>query len=211
MKPLVMLITIVFISQSAIADCQSSSGTFRKCYDNSNAPVALLYKMYVRNIFADSLMDQEHRTGWYYVQDGLTGKMNPVDAYLYFVPKYLEIEKEVEEVQNRMLCLDGKPRYTGAENFQIFNYMDDVQLTIYEKHLFIARSDLSVNGLFDVDKAMTGSSEGFTSMSMDHEAVRNGSIKAIFEHAQKLCAGPRGYNFISQHPVEDEPILMREN
>jgi len=211
MKPNPLIIACIFFSHSTLADCESSSGQVRKCYDNDNAPPAFLYKLYVNHVFADSLEDQEHRTGWYYVQDGLTGKMNPDDAYLYFVPKYLEIEKEVEEVQNRMLCLDGKPRYTGAENFQIFNYMDDVQLTIYEKHLFIARSDLSVNGLFDVDKAMTGSSGSFTSKSMDHEAVRNGSIKAIFEHAQKLCAGPRVYNFSSQHTVEDEPILLRED
>ncbi len=131
--------------------------------------------------------------------------MNHADVYSYFIPKFLEIQKEVEEVQNRMLCLDGKPRYDGEENFEIFNAMDDVKLAIYEKHWLVAKSDLSVNGLFDLDKAMRESSGGFTSLWMDHKSSRNGSVKRIYETAEKLCAGPREYNFGSYHaPMPDQ-------
>ena len=167
MKPLLMVIAIALVSQSANADCVPPSDNVRKCYDNTNAPLALVYQLFISDIFEDSLEDEGHRIGWHYVEAGLTPQMNSGDVIRYFVPKYVEIEKEVEETENRMLCLDGKPRYEGNENFTIFNDLYDVALTIYEKHLFVARSDLSASGLFDLDKALKEYPGSFQSFSWD--------------------------------------------
>ena len=121
MKPLVIFVATVLISQSASADCQTASGPFRKCYDKTNAPLALVYRIFVRTLFADSLEDEEYRSGSFFVEPGLTPSMNSDDVVRYFVSKFLDIEKEVEETQKRTLCFDGKPRYKGAENFIIFS------------------------------------------------------------------------------------------
>jgi len=203
MKPLLIFVAIVLVSQSASADCMPPSGNPRKCYDNTNAPLALVYKLFINDIFADSLEDEEYRVGWHYVEAGLTPNMNSDDVVRYFAPKYVEIEKEVEETQNRMLCLDGKPRYEGAENFTIFNYMDDVTLTIYEKHLFVARSDLSISGLFDLDKALKEYPASFVYMFAGHKEIRDGSIQRIYEQATELCSGPRTHGFSSSRTLNE--------
>ena len=159
--------------------------------------------MFVRDIFADSLEDEESRIGWHYVEAGLTPNMNSADVVRYFVPKFLEIEKEVEETQTRMLCFDGKPRYDGAENFELFSHMDDVELAIYEKHLIVAKSDLSASGLFDLDKALREYPVSFISIYNDHKAVRHGSIERIYKNAEALCKGPREYGFSSSRSISD--------
>jgi len=204
MKRLVILVTTVLISQSASADCQSASGSFRKCYDNTNAPPALVYKLFLNALFADSLEVEEYRSGWHYVEAGLTPNMNSEDVVRYFVPKYLEIEKEVEETKKRTLCFDEKPRYKGAENFIIFNQMDEIAVNIYEKHLFLARSDLSASGLFDLDKALKEYPPSFTSMFMDHEKAHGGSTQRLYEFATVLCEKPWEYQFSSSRTVGED-------
>ena len=201
MKPLVILLAALLFSQSANADCQTASGLFRKCYDNKNAPLALVYRFFIRDLFLDSLEDEEYRRGWHYVEAGLTPNMNSDDVVRYFVPKYLEIEKQVEETTKRTLCLDGKPRYKGAENFIIFNQMEEISVNAYEKHLFLARSDLSASGLFDLDKALKEYPGSFSSMFMDHEKAHGGSEKRLYELATVLCEKPWGHNFSSSRTV----------
>ena len=203
MKPYLIFIATVLVSQSANADCGPPSDNPRKCYDNTNAPLALVYKLFINGIFSGSLEDEEYRIGRHYVEAGLTPNMNSDDVIRYFVPKYLEIEKEVEETQNRMLCLNGKPRYEGDENFTIFNYMDDVTLTIYEKHLFVARSDLSISGLFDLDKALKEYPASFVYMFAGHKEIRDGSIQRIYEQATELCSGPRTHGFNSSRTLNE--------
>ena len=203
MKPLLLFVATVLISQSASADCQKASENFRKCYDNTNAPLALVYQLFINSLFMDSLENEEYRTGWHYVEAGLTPNMNSDDVVRYFVPKYLEIEKEVEEAQKRMLCLDSKPRYKGAENFMIYNQMDEMRLAIYEKHLLIAISDVSASGLFDLDKALKEYPGSFTSMFVDHKKARDGSIQRIYEHATALCKKPWGHQISSSRSVSE--------
>ena len=197
-----ILFATLLASQFASADCQSASGPFRKCYDNSNAPAALVYRILVRQLFADSLEDEEDQMGWHYVEAGLTPNMNSADVIGYFVSRFLEIEREVEEAQKRTLCLEGKPRYTGVENFVIFNQMEEVSLNIYEKHLLLARSDLSASGLFDLDKALKEYPASFTSMFMDHEKAHGGSVQLIVEAAAALCEKPWGHQFSSSRSVK---------
>ena len=103
MKPLMIFVATVLISQSASADCQTASGDFRKCYDNTNAPLALVYRIFIRGIYADSLQDEEYRSGSYFVEAGLTPNMNSDDVVRYFVSRFLDIEKEVEETKKAVV------------------------------------------------------------------------------------------------------------
>lgn len=203
MKRLLILVATILASHPVRADCSGASGPFRKCFDNSNAPAALVYRLFVRQLFADSLENEEDRIGWHDVEAGLTPNMSSDDVISYFVSKYLEIENEVEEAQKRTLCIDEKPRYNGAENFSIFNQMEEVSLNIYEKHLFFARSDLSASGLFDLDKALDEYPGSFADMFMDHEKATNGSIRRISEAAAALCGKPWGHQFSSSRSLRE--------
>ncbi len=204
MKLVVFLVAVLLAAQSAIADCGGSSGSFRKCYDNSNAPPALVYKIFVRHLFSDSLEDEEDQIGWHYVEAGLTQEMSSDDAIRYFVSRFLDIEKEVEETQKRTLCFEEKPRYDGAENFVVFNQLDEIAVNIYEKHLFLARSDLVATGLFNLDKALEEFPGSFTSMFMDHEKAHNGSTQQIAEFAKSLCERSWGHEFSSSRSVSQD-------
>lgn len=173
-------------------------------YDNTNAPVELVFQLFVGQIFShtldyfgnlDALEDEPHNMGFHYVEAGLTGNMESVDVVRYFAERYLDIEKEVEDLSRKLLCVGNKPRYEGAENFLIFNQLDDVQLHVYERHLFLARADLQASGLFDIDKALREYPGGFSSVSIDHEAARNGSVSRIYEDASRLCEKSWGHSF----------------
>ncbi len=203
MKPLLIFITALLISQSASAGCPANSEYARKCFDKTNAPPSLVYRIFIRALFADSLELEEHRMGAYFVEAGLKPNMNADDVVRYFVSRFLDIEKEVEETSKRMLCLDGKPRYEGAENFIIFNQLEEVSLNIYEKHLFLATSDLTASGLFDLEKALEEYPGGFMSMFMDHKKAHDGSIQRIYEAATGLCKNPWGHQFSSSRSVSE--------
>ena len=130
---LLTFIALLLVSPSTNAACSDNSKYSRKCYDHTNAPPAVVYKIFVTGIFFDSLdyledldrlEDEKYHAGRHVVKAGLTPNMRSADVVRYFVSKYLEIEKEVEETKKQMLCLDGKPRYKGAENFVNFNQME---------------------------------------------------------------------------------------
>jgi hypothetical protein len=199
MKSVLIIVTLILLSRSAAADCQTVSSDERKCYDNLNAPAAMVYKQLVFIIFVeslnclddlDSLGDEKYHAGRYFVEAGITPKMSSADVVRYFVERFLVIDKEVHETQRRMLCVDGKPRYKGAENFLIFNQMDEVALNIYEKHYFLTRADLQASGLFDLEEALMEYPASFTEVFLDHEKARNGSIDWIYKDASKICEKP---------------------
>lgn len=173
-------------------------------YDNTNAPDELIFRMFVSGIFIetldylgdlDALDDEPHNPGYHFVEVGLTGKMASADVVRYFAIRYLDIEKEVEDLSKKLLCDGDRPRYQGDENFFIFNQLDDVALHVYERHLFLARADLHASGQFDLDKALREYPGGFTSISFEHEAARDGSIPRILEDASRLCKEPWGHSF----------------
>ncbi len=130
--------------------------------------------------------------------------MSSDDVVKYFVSRYLEIEKEAEVAQKRTLCLDEKPRYEGAENFVVFNQLEEVSLNVYQKHLFLARSDLVASGLFDLDKALKEYPGSFTSWFMDHEKALDGSVPRIVEAARMLCANEWGHQFSSSRSSSED-------
>lgn len=183
-------------------------------YDDTNAPVELVFELFVRNVFArtldhhgslDALSDNPDHVVFHYVEAGLTGKMDPVDVVRYFAERYLGIEKEVEALSRQLLCDGSRPRYDGEENFLIFNQFDEVRLHVYERHLFLARAELQASGLFDIDKALREYPGAFSSTSTDHKVARAGSIAKIYEHASLLCEKPWGQSFYSSEslPVDD--------
>ena len=221
MKLVTIFVGIVFFSHTAVADCQSVSGNCRKCYDNENAPPAVVYQIFIREIFIESLDyledlnsldDEEYHAGKHYVEAGLTPNMSSADVVRYFVPKFLEIEKEAKEAQKRTLCYDKKPRYEGAENFVIFNQLEEVALNVYEEHYHLARSDLQASGLFDLDKALKEYPASFINCFMDHKKAHDGSAKRIkqkYEAAASLCEKPWGYQFsMSVSESERQPKIQ---
>ena len=169
----------------------------------------------MRRIFADTLDhyddldaldDEPYHVGYHWVEAGLTGKMRSADVVRYFAERYIDIENEVENLSKKLLCDDNHPRFKGAENFYIFNQLDEVRLHVYERHLFLARADLQASGLFDLDKALREFPGGFTSTSLDHEASRGGSVPKIFEHASRLCERSWGHSFSVSGPATDDGI-----
>ena len=216
MKLVPMFLCFAFLSHAAVADCRSLSGNCRKCYDNTNAPPGIIYQIFIRDIFIESLdyladLDRldndEYHAGKHSVEAGLTTNMRSADIVRYFIPKFLEIEQESEEAQKRVLCLDGKPRYEGAENFLIFNQLEEVNLNVYDKHYLLARSDLQASGLFDLDKALKEYPSSFTNCFIDHQKAHDGSAKSttrIYDAAARLCDGPWGLQFDTS-VSEDEP------
>ena len=215
---LLMFIAILLVSQSMGATCPDNSKFGRKCFDNTNAPLALVYRIFVHGIFVDSLDyledldslgDNEYHAGWHFVEAGVTPNMKSADVVRYFVTRFLDMEKEAEELQKRMLCLDGKPRYEGAENFLIFNQLEEASLNVYEKHLLLARSDLQASGLFDLDKALKEYPGSFGSTFMDHEKAHDGSGQRIYEAAVGLCKAPWGHSFsVSESTNEDQTKIQ---
>lgn len=198
MKYLLVFLAIALLSESVSADCEDDPPEYiRKCFDKSNAPPGLLYQLFVDSVFYESLEPEEHRATRRYVEAGLTPNMNSADVVRYFIPRFLEILEELEETQRRMLCLDEEPRYEGAENFIVLDQLDEMALTIYEKHYFIAKSDLSASGLFDLDKALKEYPGVYSLSLLDHEKFHGGSIQQAHEHAADLCRKPRRYEFIS--------------
>lgn len=144
------------------------------------------------------------------MEAGLTGKMASADVVRYFASRYLDIEKEVEDLSKKLSCDGDRPRYEGEENFFVFNQLDDVALHVYERHLFLARADLQASGLFDLDKALREFPEGFTSVSIEHEAARDGSVPRIFQAASRLCKEPWGQSYsISRSPMNNWKQLTR--
>lgn len=198
MKYFLVFLAVALTSESVSANCENISDNVRKCFDNSNAPPALVYQLFVRMIFTDSLEAEEDRMGHHYVEAGLTSEMTSDDVLHYFASRFLDIEKESEEAQKRTLCFEGKPRYKGAENFIVFNQLEEVSVNIYEKYLLIAKSDLLASGLFDLDKALAEYPVTFANMFMDHEKARGGSIQNILDTATSLCANPWGHQFSSR-------------
>ena len=202
MKLFIVFAAFVLVSQYASADCPADA---RKCYDNTNAPPALVYRLLIDRIFSDSLdyledldslKDEEYHAGLHFVKSGVTPNMSSADVVLYFIPKFLEIEKEVEEAQEQMLCVNKKPRYEGAESFLIFNQMDEMALNIYEKHLYIARSELQASGLFDLDKAIREFPGSFGSVVTELKDTGPESVKRLYELAESICSNPSRYQFI---------------
>ncbi len=184
----------------------------RERYDNTNAPDKLLFKMFVRRIFAESVDFLEtlesaeferSQAGLKYVEPGLTGKMDAADVVRYFARRFPDIEDDVEEFSKALLCEGTRPRYPGAENFVVFNQLDEVRLNVYERHLLIARAELQAGGLFDLDKALHDFPGSFVSVSVDHEAARDGSVASIYEHATRLCESPWGHQFSSSGPADE--------
>jgi hypothetical protein len=160
-----------------------------------------VYKLFVRNLFIDSLEDEDERAGWYIVEAGLTEEMNSDDVVRYFVSRFVEIEMEVDDAIKRTLCLKGKPRYEGAENFVIFNQMEEVRLNIYQKHLLLARSDLVASGLFNLDQALQDFPVSFTSRFMNHREAKDGSVQRTNDVAKEICSNPWGLHFSSSKSV----------
>lgn len=182
-------------------------------YDNTNAPDELVFALLVNHVFAETLHRSDnldvqnkepHHAGYHFVEAGLTGKMGSADVVRYFAERYLGIEKEVEDLSKKLLCDGDRPRYDGAENFFVFNQLDDVRLHVYERHLFLARSDLQASGLFDLDKAIREFPGAFSSVAMEHEAARDGSVAAILEHASHLCSEPWRRSFSVSGPSTDD-------
>lgn len=199
-----IFMTVFFTAHAMGANCPDDSRNGRKCFDNSNAPTVLVYRLFVQSVFSgsldyledlDGLDDAEFYLGMHYVEAGLTPNMTAADVVRYFVTRFLDIEKESENLQKQMLCLNGKPRYEGAENFLIFNQLEEASLNVYEKYLLLARSDLQANGLFDLDKALEEFPGAFGETFMDHEKVHDGSALAIYEAALQLCKDAWGHSF----------------
>lgn len=206
------LIAVLLASQSMGATCPDNSKFGRKCFDNTNAPLALVYRIFVRQIFSESLDyledlnsldDEEYHAGLHFVEPGLTRNMRSADVVRYFATRFLDMEKEAEELQKRMLCINGKPRYEGAENFLIFNQLEEASLNVYQKHLLLARSDLQASGLFELDKALKEFPGSFGETFMDHEKAHDGSEKRIYEAAVGLCKGPWGHSFSSSESANE--------
>ena len=126
------------------------------------------------------------------MEAGLTPNMDADSVLYYFASSYPDIEKEVELAQKRTFCIDGKPRFEGRENSLVFNQLEEISLSIYEKHRLFARSDLMAPGLFDLDKALDEYPGSFGDMFMDHEKASRGSVQRIYEGAERLCSGPWG-------------------
>ena len=110
----------------------------------------------------------------------------------YFVAKYLEIELEAHEAQKQTLCSDGLPLYRGTQNFSLLNQFEDVPLTIYKKHYFLALEDLQTSGLYDLEKVIEDPPMGFTVLFEDHTLEHWGSVDRIYEAAKVLCASEWG-------------------
>lgn len=109
---MMLFLPIVLLTRAAMADCQSASGPYRECYDNDNAPPAMVFKLFVHSIFTENLdyledlsaLDrEEYHAGRHLVEAGLTPNMSSADVVRYFVPRFLEIEKESEELQKQTL------------------------------------------------------------------------------------------------------------
>jgi len=206
------LIAVLLASQSMGATCPDHAKFGRKCFNNANAPTELVFRLFVQSIFADSLHylddlenvdDEEDHAGLHKVKAGLTPEMRSADVAHYFATRYLDIEKEVEELSKKTICIDRKPRYEGAENFVIFNQLEEVSLNIYQKHLLLARSDLQASGLFDLDKALNEYPGQFIASFFDHEKGHDGSEKGIYEVAVDLCKGPWGQSFGSGESLNE--------
>jgi len=201
MRILATIISMLLISQSAAADCGSPTNDYRMCFDNSNAPPEWVFRILLRSVFSQSegfledmsqIDDGPRHVGWNIVKDGLTPNMSSADVVRYFVSKFLEIEQEVHDVQNEMLCTDGIPRYRGAANFDLFNQLDDILLNVYKKHYYLARADLQVSGLYELDKVVEEPPMGFTALFEDHNLKRWKSEDRIYEAAKIQCASQWG-------------------
>ncbi len=192
MTRLLPILMWTLFSLNAYADCETTSGPIRKCYDNSSALPVVVFRLFVRQIYYDSLESKDDRFGSYFVEAGLTPNMDADSVLYYFASSYPDIEKEVEQAQKRTLCIDGKPRYSGRENFLVFNQLEEISLSIYEKHRLFARSDLMAPGLFDLDRALDEYPGSFADMFMDHDKASRGSVQRIYEVAEQLCSGPWG-------------------
>lgn len=215
MLRILFILSTLVLAHSTIADCPESSKFGRKCFNKQNAPSELVFRIFVRSVFIasldylenlDDLPEEKFHAGWHYVEAGLTPEMSSTDVVRYFASRYLDIEKEVEEVSKQTLCIDSKPRYEGAENFVIFNQLEEVSLNIYEKHLLLARSDLQASGLFDLDKALKELPGSFSSTFMDHEKALEGSAERIYEGAIGLCKSPWGHSISSSESSNDSQI-----
>ncbi len=209
-----LFITTLLISHFVTADCQPASDLWRKCYTNENAPPEMVYQMFVGRIFRDTLEyledldrldDEEYHAGWYYVKDGLTRNMRSADVVRYFVAKFLEIEQESQEAQKRTMCTEGKRRYDGAENYVIFNQLEEVALNVYEKHYLLSRSDLQARGLFDLDKVLKELPGTLGVKFMDH---RSTGVKQIYELTARLCEKPWGHSFTVSESSEDQTKIQ---
>lgn len=214
LRILFLTLTLV-LAQSTIADCPESSKFGRKCFTDKNAPSELVFRIFVRHVFTDSLdylenfddlPEDEFHAGWHFVEAGLTPEMSSADVVRYFAARYLDIEKEVEKVSKQTLCIDSKPRYEGAENFVIFNQLEEVSLNVYEKHLLLARSDLQASGLFDLDEALREFPGQFVDIFMDHEKALGGSAERLYEGAVGLCKSPWGHSFSSSETSSDSQV-----
>lgn len=196
MRKVATIVSLVLVSLSANADCESSADEYRMCFDNNNAPPEWVFRMLLSSVFRQSAdflgdlsqIDGPRHAGWHTVKDGVTPKMSSADAVRYFVAKFVEIEEEVHDVQNEMLCTDGVPRYRGAENFELFNQLDDILLNVYKKHYYLVRADLQVSGLYNFDRVIEDPPIGFTAMFENHSLALWKSEDRIYEAAEAQCA-----------------------
>lgn len=202
MKILLAGILAFLIAESAMGQCSTLSYESRKCFDNSNAPPSVVFDILLGNVAVDSidywddmnrLPDEEGHPGWHMIKDGLTDNMSSADVVRYLVAKYLAIEEEVHARQTELLCIDGAARYKGAENFMMFNLVEDMRDVVLQKHYLLVRADLQASGLFDLDAVLNDPPFTFVRSLQGNSQEVWGSIERITEQAEGQCAQPRHF------------------
>lgn len=201
MRVLAAILTGLFLPQLVSANCETLSSSARKCFDNTNAPPEIVFQMLASSVFNSSvdyledlsqIGEEPGHAGWHLVKEGLTSRMSSADVVRYLVRKQIEMIDEVHEVQQRALCANGVPRYEGAENAIIWNQLDEIGQNVFQKHYYLARSDLQASGLYDLDKVLSDYPGGFTMTYMDHSLDRWGSVDRLNEAAKMFCSSPGG-------------------
>lgn len=165
---------------------QSADPQVRRQFDNCNAPDPVLFRLFVKGLFSDSLEVANYRMGWRYIQPGATPDTNYELVASYFISKYLEIEKEIHETKTKMMCQNGTPRYSDSTLFSVFDAFDDLNDGIYAKHLALAKIDFADDDTFDLEAALQGYPGSFSVTVV----ATSGAIDQVYAAAQRFCTEP---------------------
>lgn len=79
---------------------------------------------------------------------------NVDELFDYFMRLRAQIESEISDANQRMLCPNDRRRPVGAEIFAVLDAFDDVNNAIYDKYLAIAKAEVAAYAVFDIDTAL---------------------------------------------------------
>lgn len=162
----------------------------RKEFTNENAPPEIHFKIFLSNFRAD--VDTDNPKLYALFRMRILQSMGIHEKDLDLVVSYFEalnkqIDSEIEESHQRIICPTHTPRAQGAELYPIFNELDEIRQAVHAKYLAIAAAEMSQKGYDHFREMLKKQGGGFTVIYSEHRTAWSSDPSRITLRAESIC------------------------